>query len=195
MQLLSKPAGKQRFKALALTVFILGLVFLMKGTYIQLKAALAQHLMANTWQESQHTGILRAPWPWADTEVVGKLQYLNQEQFVLAGESGRNLAFGPTLMSASSSLDEHGNTVIVGHRDTHFRELQHLALGDTILVHSILGKTLYEVTEHAVIKHTDVAVLAPTDVSVLTLITCYPFSSITADPNLRYVVRAIAKSR
>jgi hypothetical protein len=44
--------------------------------------------------------------------------------YILAGASGRNLAFGPTHVSSKSIPGEKGNSVIIGHRDTQFNSLK-----------------------------------------------------------------------
>lgn len=179
---------------LACLICLLGIILLSKGSYILLKAELAQVLMSSTWDKTQQSGSVHKPWPWADTKVLGKLRFLQHTQYVLEGESGRNLAFGPALMSMSAPLNETGNSVIVGHRDTHFTDIQDLKIGDLITLESVKGKTVYTVSEFAVINSTDTRVLANIDEAVLTLITCYPFNSVNANPTLRYVVRAVAVS-
>lgn len=186
---------KRAWTVFAAVSLILGVALLLQGSYIQLKAQLAQHLMGNAWQQTLQTGYPRAPWPWADTEVIGKIQYRDNEHYILSGESLRNLAFGPALMATTSPLNHQGNAVIVGHRDTHFSDIQYLEMGDIIVVKSTFGVREYTVSERAIIRNTDVGVLAPTAAPALTLISCYPFNSVLADPALRYVIRALANSR
>ena len=176
----------------ALLFALLGIASFANLGYIYAKAEFAQYLMKDAWTDAQQSGQYQRPWWWADTHVLGKISYLDSQHYILEGESGRNLAFGPSLMANTSSLDAVGNTVIVGHRDTHFKQLQYLISGDIINIESLGGNVSYEVQESAVIKHDDIGVLAHSDMNMLTLVTCYPFDSILANPELRYVIRAIA---
>ena len=53
---------------------------------------------------------------------------------VLAGASGRTLAFGPGHVDGTPLPGEHGNAVVSGHRDTHFAFLRDLRCGDVLEV-------------------------------------------------------------
>jgi len=82
-----------------------------------------------------------------------------------------------------------GNSALAGHRDTFFRPLQHIRVGDELRVSTARGELRYRVTEVMVVGPTDVWVLDRTDRPTLTLITCYPFRYIGNAPR-RFVVRA-----
>ena len=173
-------------------MLLVAMVLIGQGSYIHIKAQVAQILMASAWEQGKQTKVPQKPWPWADTTVIGKISYLKRSYYVLSGESGRNLAFGPSLMSASSALSERGNSVIAAHRDTHFKALQYLQLGDEIKIEHFGGTRRYKVSEAMVVSSNDVGIMAASNVSMLTLITCYPFNTLHAEPSLRYALRAIA---
>jgi sortase A len=68
---------------------------------------------------------------WADTS---RLRLLTAERgrrpgIVLAGASGRGLAFAPGLLDGSALPGEPGVAVIAAHRDARFRA-RALSLGD-----------------------------------------------------------------
>ena len=84
---------------------------------------------------------------------------------------------------------ETGNAVIAGHRDTFFRPLRNVRLGDEIFVDTPQGHIEYRVTSLRVVHPRDLSVLDPTDDEVLTLITCYPFTLLGSAPD-RFIVRA-----
>lgn len=64
--------------------------------WIHAKAALAQWLLERSWQQGLAQGEAPPPWPWADTRPVARLLRPDGGmQIVLAGDSGRVLAFGP----------------------------------------------------------------------------------------------------
>ena len=82
-----------------------------------------------------------------------------------------------------------GNSALAGHRDTFFRALQHVRVGDALRVSTVRGDFQYKVRETMVVGPNDVWILDPTDRPTLTLITCYPFSYVGKAPR-RFIVRA-----
>jgi len=162
------------------------------AVYIHAKALVAQHLVAQAWNISLEKGEPVPPWPWADTWPVAsiKVPRYQIEQTVLAGMNGRTLAFGPGWMRASAGAGESGSMVIAGHRDTHFKFLQYLKMGDQIEVQGLAGRMLYEVTSMEVIDSRYYRLRPNQDDISLLLVTCYPFDAIAAGGSLRYVVRA-----
>lgn len=82
-----------------------------------------------------------------------------------------------------------GNTVLAAHRDTFFRDLEHVRVGDRIHFSTPSGKLTYAVHETRIVKPTAVEVLKDTEDSIMTLITCYPFEFFGHAPE-RFIVRA-----
>jgi sortase A len=82
-----------------------------------------------------------------------------------------------------------GNSALAGHRDTFFRPLQHIRVGDELRVSTVRGDFRYQVRETKVVGPNDLWVLDPTDRPTLTLITCYPFSYV-GKAHRRFIVRA-----
>jgi sortase A len=164
-----------------------------QGAYIHAKAQFAQYLMRKSWDQTLAGAREVKPWPWADTWPVARLEVprLNVDQFVLAGASGRTLAFGPGHLSGSPLPGDSGNTVFSGHRDTHFKFLQHLQLGDEIVLTAASGMQYrYEVEGTTVVNRKDTRITMSSENRQLTLITCYPFRSIAPNGEKRYVVTA-----
>jgi sortase A len=81
------------------------------------------------------------------------------------------------------------NIVLAGHRDTFFRPLKGVRLGDAITLKTQNGDFEYAVQSTAIVAPTDVQVLQSTSGRTLTLITCYPFSYVDPAPD-RFIVRA-----
>jgi sortase A len=79
--------------------------------------------------------------------------------------------------------------VLAGHRDTFFRPLKDVRVGDRIMLATRDGEFEYLVESTAVVPPSSVEVLEPTGGRTLTLITCYPFSYLGAAPD-RFIVRA-----
>lgn len=170
-----------------------------QGVYIPAKAWLAQTLLQYAWERTARGEPKAAPWPWADTWPVARLSTAdgNIDLIVLAGGSGRTLAFGPAHLSASAMPGDAGNTIIAGHRDTHFNFLKDLRPGQTLVLETPGGsKVLYQVVSLEVVDSRRAGLLLEAPIPVLSLVTCYPFDSVETGGPLRFVVtgRALAES-
>jgi sortase A len=163
------------------------------AAYIHVKAQLAQHLLQTAWAETQAGTTQAKPWPWADTYPVARLTMPQRgvDLIVLAGASGRTLAFGPGHLDGTPLPGEAGNSVLSAHRDTHFAFLRDARPGDVFFVEGASGrKTRFAVHEAHVVDERDLSVLRSTESAQLTLVTCYPFDAIQPGGPLRYVVIA-----
>ena len=164
-----------------------------QGAYIPAKAWFAQVLMQRAWEQTAAGDSRVAPWPWADTWPVARLTAESSDVnlIVLAGGSGRTLAFGPGHLSASVLPGEVGNTVIAGHRDTHFRFLKDVAPGELLTLETGEGqKHLYKVVATDIVDSRKGSLLLDTQSAILSLVTCYPFDVRETGGPLRYVVTA-----
>lgn len=174
---------------------LLGLGFwqLGQGAWIPAKAWMAQEMMQRAWRRAEAGQTAPAPWPWADTWPVARLSARggDVDLIVLAGGSGRTLAFGPGHMNASVLPGEPGNSIIAGHRDTHFRFLQHLATGETLRIERPGGRGhLFRVVGIDVLDARRGSILLDTNIPTLSLVTCYPFDAANPGGPLRFVVTA-----
>lgn len=175
-----------------LACLALGLWQFGQGAYIHAKARLAQYLIADAWEETLKTSKETKPWPWADTWPVSRLQLpdLGIDLYVLAGDNGSSLAFGPGHRFGSALPGENGNCVISGHRDTHFAFLKRLKPGEAILLQDMHGNWhRYRINTTKVVNEASPIWQDP-ERATLTLVTCYPFGTITPGGPLRFVVQA-----
>lgn len=186
--------GRRRLAAAAALIAAL---VLLDASWVHAKAMLAQVLLQRAWAQTLADGAPHRPWPWADTEPVARLQVpsLGQDQIVLAGDSGRVLAFGPGWAPASAAPGSNGRSVISGHRDTHFAWLQHLGVGDRLRVATRAGSREYRVTDTTVVDAREQRIDVSPAGSELLLVTCWPFDAVVAGGPLRYVVTAIPVAR
>lgn len=179
--------------ALALGLLAFGLGCLGQAGWIHAKAALAQVLVEHAFERALQ-GIPNAqPWPWADTHPVARLRITGTGRalVVLSGTSGRNLAFGPAHDAASVLPGEPGNSLIAGHRDTHFRGLEALQPGDRIEVERADGRRLeFIVTAREIVDSRRTRIALDGDTPRLILATCYPFDAVDPGGPLRFVVTA-----
>ena len=195
--------GRQGWRRLAVAVGFMLLGFggwqLGAAGYIHAKAWLSQVLLTQAWADTladaEARGTLEKPWPWADTGPVARLRVpeLGVDQIVLAGASGRALAFGPGHLDQTAAPGEAGHSVISGHRDTHFAFLRDLAPETKLQVQRADGAwQSYRVRDSQVIDSRTARLSLAAERPALTLVTCWPFD--TAEPGgpLRYAVFAEA---
>jgi len=178
-------------------VLLAGICLTCRALYLHAKAELAGILIRRAWKQSLQSGQPYAPWPWADTHPIARLEIprLGYDEMVLEGASPRNLAFGPARLFSGAQMGESGNLVLAGHRTSWFKPLEGIAQDDFVQLewfdsHRGLHRRTYKVTEIHVVNPKDVSLLAPTSQDALTLITCYPFGRSPYSPR-RFIVRAI----
>jgi len=173
-----------------ITAAFFSATFAVQALWIPLKAEAAQWLMRQTWRQILAGDKQARPWPWADTRPAAILTVprYHIEQFVLEGNSGRNLAFGPVFVDSSAGGRDR---VIAGHRDTHFHFLEKLQKGDRIRLETPAGIEEYAVQRAEVVDSRRRELVLEPGTRRLSLVTCYPFDAATAGGPLRYVVTAL----
>lgn len=187
----SVTAARQMTLLIAAALGMFGIVALVDGVSIRAKAAVAQVLLRGAWERARGGAIAPKPWPWADTYPVARLGAPEQgvDLLVLAGATGRTLAFGPGHHDGSALPGHEGNVVLSGHRDTHFRFLRDVHVGEALVLETTDGRHVrYRVRDLSVIDYRELALSRWT--RALTLVTCYPFEAIAPGGPLRYVVTA-----
>jgi sortase A len=191
------PARERRLRRAAILVLIaLGLALLAMGFWMPAKAELAQQLLNRAWDRTTDGDAAAKPWPWADTHPVARLALPGEAKplTVLAGAAGRNLAFAPTLLDGSAVPGTAGVSVIAGHRDTHFRPLASLRVGDELTLERPDGAIfVYEVEDLDVVDSSRTQLRLDSDESVVVLVTCWPFEAVTVGGSWRYIVTARLK--
>src|SRR5882672_11893303 len=181
-----------RRRVLPLLLALAGLILFGQGTYIHAKALLAQVLLQRAFTETIATGRDTKPWSWADTWPVARIEVkrIGASAIVLAGSSGQALAFGPGHIEFTPDAGERGVAVYSAHRDTHFRFLKDVGIGDEIDITRRDGKTFrYRVDSHSVVRFDQSGIDPLADGYELVLSTCWPFDALTPGPD-RYLLHA-----
>jgi len=122
--------------------------------------------------------------------AVIKIDRLNIEGPIFNGTDKTTLDRGIGLVDGTAMPGETGNMALSAHRDSFFRPLKDVVVGDRIELLTQKGVQEFEVSEITIVDSQDISVLDPTDTAVLTLITCYPFYYVGYAPD-RFIVRAI----
>ena len=173
-------------------IAIVGLILFGQGAYVHAKALLAQILLERAFAETITTGHTTKPWSWADTWPVARIEVkrIHASAIVLEGSSGQALAFGPGHVELTPDAGERGVAVYAAHRDTHFRFLRDVAIGDEIDVTRSDGKTFRYRTDGSSIVRFDNSGIDPLSSGFeLVLSTCWPFDALTSGPD-RYLLHA-----
>lgn len=161
--------------------------------------AQAQQIVAAGWAgEPQREGADRPSAPATAHEpapadaviAVLRIPTVGLEVPVYRGTTEQVLRRGAGLVEGTPAPGSAGNVGIAAHRDTHFRGLRDVVVGDAIELDTLNRTLVYRITDLHVVDPTDVHVLDDTGETVLTLVTCYPFHFVGSAPQ-RYIVRAI----
>ena len=121
--------------------------------------------------------------------AILKIDHLNLEAPVYHGTDRVTLDRGLGYIEGTTPPGEVGNIALSGHRDSFFRVLKDIKVGDSIEMRTSKGVEDFEVSDISIVGALEVSVLDPTDTTVLTLITCHPFYYVGYAPD-RFIVRA-----
>ncbi|MBU2870057.1 class GN sortase [Colwellia sp. E2M01] len=190
-------------RILLIGLVILACLLLIKPSYLYAKSVLAQLLLNHAWQKSlvqngdnDHKYL---PWQWADSYPVAKLSYIKgndhsvKNWIILAGMTGRSMAFAPAWLEDSAKPNQYGNTVISAHNDSHFDVLESAELGDELVLEDRQGKQItYRVATIEIVAEQNSEPYLFQDETMLTLITCYPFTTTNTAKSQRLVIQAVA---
>jgi len=179
-------------RLLPLLLVIAGLILFSQGAYIHAKALLAQVLLERAFTQTIATGRETKPWSWADTWPVARIEVkrIRADAIVLAGSSGQALAFGPGHVEDTPDAGERGVAVYSAHRDTHFRFLRDVAIGDEIDITRRDGRKFrYRADATSVVRFDDSGIDPLSGGYELVLSTCWPFEAVTPGPE-RYLLHA-----
>jgi sortase A len=132
-----------------------------------------------------------APPAVVEGSAIGEIRIrrLGLAAIVAQGDSAAVLRRAVGHLADTALPGQAGNIVLAGHRDTFFRPLKRVRVGDAITLSTRDGEFEYVVESTAVVPPSDVQVLQSTSGRTLTLITCFPFSYLGSAPD-RFIVRA-----
>jgi sortase A len=135
-------------------------------------------------------GAAPRPAPLAGT-LIGRLEgpTVKMSATVLEGSDDGTLSRGAGHIEDTPFPGEPGNVGIAGHRDTVFRPLRHIQVGDPLELTTADRLYKYKISKTAIVGPNDVYVLDPTEKPTVTLVTCYPFEYVGHAPK-RFIVQA-----
>ncbi|NLP51904.1 class D sortase [Bacillus sp. RO1] len=124
-------------------------------------------------------------------EEIGEVYFPDLEASipVFHGVSEAELVKGVGHVPGTLLPGNGGNIVLSGHRDTVFRRLGELEVGDKVMFGFDGGWYTYKIGRIRVVDKNDTSVVVARPREVLTITTCYPFTFIGRAPE-RYVLEA-----
>ncbi|MBA4494522.1 class D sortase [Paenactinomyces guangxiensis] len=125
-------------------------------------------------------------------ETIGVLEIprLKAKLPIIHGTSESQLARGVGHYKKSVLPGEKDNSLLSGHRDTVFRRMGEIKIGDKFIVQTEAGIFTYQVKKSRIVdQHDRKAIVSTYPKPQLTVSTCYPFSYIGFSPQ-RYLLIA-----
>lgn len=113
---------------------------------------------------------------------------------IFHGTDEDELAKGIGHYAKSVMPGERDNSVLAGHRDTVFRGLGKVKVGDPLIVKTSAGTFTYKVHKIRIVDKDDRTVIIPKPRPTLTVSTCYPFNFIGHAPQRYILVASLVKS-
>ncbi len=123
-----------------------------------------------------------------------KVKNLTEWMPVVEGDDLSLLSRGIGHHSSTGHPGDSRQIFLSAHRDTHFKELEFVKPGDTILVQTTYGKFEYTVSHTKIVPATQTSVIRTEqlDEDELVLMTCWPFNSWT-DSSERFLIYSYPK--
>ena len=184
---------RRSFRVIELILVCLGILFILKASYLPAKAYIGQKILLDAWERTIETGELQKSWEWADFVPIAKLsiRHLGVSLVTLDRASGEALAWGPGLINHNTQIGMDGTAFIVGHRDSHMRFLKDLKIGENLTLELSNGveQTYQTVRSDIVDSRTWKVPTDPTSTISIALITCWPFDETNSGPE-RYIIYA-----
>ncbi len=112
---------------------------------------------------------------------------------IVEGVDEEELEKGVGHYKGTAFPSQDGQIVLSGHRDTVFRRLGELQIGDELVVQMPYGEFTYVIEDTDIVDADDRTVINPNiDEELLTVTTCYPFTYVGSAPD-RYIIYAKPK--
>ncbi|WP_223591077.1 class D sortase [Neobacillus bataviensis] len=118
---------------------------------------------------------------------------IKAELAIVEGTDPDDLEKGVGHYKGSFFPGDKGQIVLSGHRDTVFRRLGELKIGDSLKMQMPYGNYTYEITHTKIVKSDDTSIITlQHEKEELILTTCYPFRYVGNAPK-RYIIYAKLK--
>lgn len=174
---------------------IFGILVLSYAGYVLLDARLYQADQNRQFERAlKGANLARAKEPDVASHEGSSLGRIEISQIglramILEGASDATLQRAVGHIQSTPLPGQGGNVALAGHRDTFFRGLRKIQLGDEVTLTTLNGAYRYRVESTRVVEPEETEVLDAVADEILTLVTCYPFNFVGSAPQ-RFIVRA-----
>ncbi|GAA5415678.1 sortase D [Paraliobacillus ryukyuensis] len=184
-------------KKIAVLLMLVGVAFLAVGGYKFYKTQAAEkeslkeaHALLEKNDDKQK--IDPTAFKPKTNETVGLLEIpsIDASLAIVEGTDPDDLEKGVGHYAGSAYPAQNDQVVLSGHRDTVFRRLGDVSIGDTFTIKLPHGDFDYEMIDSKIVDADDTSIIkstAPNEELVIT--TCYPFSYVGNAPE-RYIIYA-----
>ncbi|MFA1821316.1 class D sortase [Virgibacillus oceani] len=187
-------------KQLSIIFVLVGLLFLGYGGYQLFKTEAAQkdslaeaQAFIEREKSTQETDQGQQDFYPEKGDAAGILHIpkLEAELPIIEGTHEDELEKGVGHYEGTAYPQQNDQIVLSGHRDTVFRDMGELEMGDILTVEVPYGSFSYEIIDTKIVDADDRTIIVPTAPDeVLTLSTCYPFNYVGSAPD-RYIITAL----
>lgn len=191
--------GSKKIYMLLGIILILGGAVFISDSLLQIKRmdnkmkdakAAAEQIVDSSIHEK--TSIIGTPPVFTAGEVIGLLLIpaLSAELPIIEGTAEEELEIGVGHFIGTAYPGQGEQILLSGHRDTVFRDLGKLQIGDTLIIRMQIGDFIYKINSTSIVEADDTTIIRSTAPNeVLTISTCYPFSYVGNAPQ-RYIIYA-----
>jgi sortase A len=158
---------------------------------LESELVLATHDVAEADDVAAVADVESQPRPVDPSGLFGRLEIarLGLSVMVAEGVDSRSLRRAAGHIPGTGVPGRTGNIGISAHRDTYFRRLKDIRIGDMISLVMVSAAYRYRVVSTSIVPPSNIEILDPDGGEILTLVTCHPFYYVGAAPN-RFIVRA-----
>ena len=176
------------FRLFAFALLFSGILFTSKPIYFYVRLYLSEIILMNHWNEIKKGDKIKNN--FLNLIPIGRIIIpdVNLDTIVLDGSDERILSYGLGKVQNGSKIHEKRNNIVIsGHRDTHFKKLKAINIGDKITLEHLEGESKYAVDDIFLVDPDETNYIEKNKNNTLTLITCFPFDYIGSAP-LRMIV-------
>lgn len=181
---------KAQLRKHLIAAWLLGIVALSgQGATRHAEAVADQFVDMSSWSSSRIAAYRKRVELNQKPEAILRIPSIELVVPVFAGTSTAILDQAAGRIEGTSSFGASGNIGIAAHRDSFFRALRDLKVGDVLQVDLPDATVTYTIISTRVVDPAETSVLRPTAEPTITLVTCYPFYFVGPAPQ-RFIVRA-----
>lgn len=120
-------------------------------------------------------------------DTIGKLTFLETELPIVTGVEDSLLDEGVLHYGPTPLPGKNGNSILLGHRDSTFKNLKNLELGQHFIIETQYNQFEFEIFDIKILASDDTSVFDSYGFPTVSMETCYPFNYIGSAPK-RYIV-------